>query len=496
MNLRPIQRLVMIDLGGIGESLLDALTQRELLPNLARLLAGSVRGPLRSPFMPNPHVAGMTAMTGLSPRHHFIYDSEYLDPVTATIRQVTPGRSQGKHLWAMLEVAERKVISLGSPQGPAFQPREKSRDGMGFHWLRRPKSTLELTRNAAKQTAHLEHLADSAQSLTVQGDWSLLHVRFANNVELQTFFWPELEMDESVAVAKPDWISHIHRILQSLDDCIGQLLELAARLGAGVMLLADHSYGRCRGQVNVNGILRIHGIQRRPGLGTVVSHKGRGLSQAIYRQLQSGRSSKASRSLYSTVSCDWSCSLAHAPFGQHSGLIYLTEKARRQEGRAERATREVAEIFRLIADPETGQPVFAEVIPVADRWQIDPAASGWPDMIAIPSEGYEPRADWPYKEKVRILENDTSCFTAASSSGFMALSGPGADPQQPLRGMLQDVVPTVLKWLDLPMPEYTEGHAFGTPSETQIYQPHIRPSSPRTVVLNSRMTSNIFSPLS
>jgi len=367
---------------------------------------------------------------------------------------------------------------------------------MGFHWLRRPKSTLELNRNAAKQTAQLEHLADSAQSLTAQGDWSLLHVQFANNVELQTFFWPELEMDESVAVAKPDWISHVHRILQSLDVCIGQLLELAARLGAGVMLLADHSYGRCRGQVNVNGILRIHGIQRRPGLGTVVSHKGRGLSQAIYRQLQSGRSSKASRSLYSTVSCDWSCSLAHAPFGQHSGLIYLTEKARRQEGRAERATREVAEIFRLIADPETGQPVFAEVIPVADRWQIDPAASGWPDMIAIPSEGYEPRADWPYKEKVRILENDTSCFTAASSSGLMALSGPGADPQQPLRGMLQDVVPTVLKWLDLPMPEYTEGHAFGTPSETQIYQPHIRPSSPRTVVLNSRMTSNIFSPLS
>jgi predicted AlkP superfamily phosphohydrolase/phosphomutase len=176
--------------------------------------------------------------------------------------------------------------------------------------------------------------------------------------------------------------------------------------------------------------------------------------------------------------------------------VYLTEKARRQEGRAERATREVAEIFRLIADPETGQQVFADVIPVADRWQIDPAESGWPDMIAIPSEGYEPRADWPYKEKVRILEKDASHFTAASSSGFMALSGPGVDPQQTLRGMLQDVAPTVLKWLDLPLPEGLEGHAFGTPGETQIYQPHIRPANPRTVVLNSRMTSTVSSQLS
>jgi hypothetical protein len=169
----------------------------------------------------------------------------------------------------------------------------------------------------------------------------------------------------------------------------------------------------------------------------------------------------------------------------------VVERPATEAAGAERATREVAEIFRLIADPETGQPVFSEVIAVADRWQIDPAATGWPDMIAIPSEGYAPKAFWPYKEKVRILENDASCFTAASSSGFMALSGPGADPQQPLRGMIQDVVPTVMKWLDLPTQGHLEGHAFGTPSEPQIYQPHIRPAHPRAVVLNSRMTSTV-----
>ena len=481
MNLRPIQRLVMIDLGGLGEPLLGSLMERGLVPNLAQLLASSMRGPLRSAFMPNPHVAAATAMTGLSPKHHYIYDSEYLDPTNATIRGVAARQNQARPLGAMLADTDRTVIDSGSASDS------------GFTWLRRPKSTVELLRNVSKHIAQTELAASSASQKAERSDWSFLNVRFQNNAELQHFFWPELELDELSTEAKPDWIDHVQRIVTSLDNAVGQCVELAQKHAAGVMLLADHSFTRCRGQVNVNGILRIHGIQRRPGLGTVMSQKGRGLSQAIYRQLHAG---DVGRSLYSTVSCDWSCSLAHAPFGQHSGLIYLTEKARRQEGRAERATREVAEIFRLIADPETGQPVFSEVIPVADRWQIDPAQSGWPDMIAIPAEGYEPKAFWPYKEKVRILETNATCFTACSSSGFMALSGPGADPKQPLRGMIQDVAPTVLKWLDLPMPGPLEGHAFGTPSETQIYQPHIRPAHPRNVVLNSRMTSTVAAQLS
>lgn len=152
MNVRPIERLVMIDLGGMGEETLNALVERGLCPNLSSALAASAQGPFRSPYMTNPHVAAATAMTGRSPRHHMVYDTEYLDIASGMIHELIAFPNQGLHLWSVLAEAERKVfgfgqlLSTGNNHERVIDLGESADQGhvSSFAWPRRPKSSMEL----------------------------------------------------------------------------------------------------------------------------------------------------------------------------------------------------------------------------------------------------------------------------------------------------------------------------------------------------------------
>ena len=177
-------------------------------------------------------------------------------------------------------------------------------------------------------------------------------------------------------------------------------------------------------------------------------------------------------------------------------MIYLTDKARRHEGRAERATHEVAEIFRLIAEPESGESVFSDVIPVATRWGIDPVSTGWPDIIAIPTDGFEPVAHWNHKEKVRLFRTDPNQPGTHYADGVVSMKAQGLDPGRTTRDQIQDIAPTILRWLNLPVPESMEGRIIGSNMEPSIYQPHIRPNSGRKVVVNARQTASFQFPVS
>lgn len=519
MIFRPQQRLMMISIAGGCDSMLKSWFDRDELPNLASIWSGSVSGSLRSSQPANASVAWTSMMTGRTTPHHGVYDPEFLAFDRKTIQQTHIGRIMVPHLWQILSRAGRSVVSIHAPLSFGIKaegvrilaasdsPVRGSRTTSDLAlpksiacnwsqsrlWNRRPKSVDEAVGVAERHKLHNAALADMAEFADKQGDWALMHVNFQDLDGLQHAFWPELEVDATAILARPEWLSIVRDTLRSLDQSVGRLAELAEKQKAGLMVVSDHGFGPCRALVNVNGILRIHGIQRRQSLGGAILHHSRRAFGTLAERLPASR--KAYRSIDLSHACDWSSSLAFAPFGQHSGLIYLTDKARAHEGRAERATHEVAEIFRLIAEPESGEPVFSDVIPVANRWGIDPVATGWPDIMAIPADGYEPRANWNHKEKVRLFRPDTNQPGTHYADGVVALKGSGLESGRISRCQVQDIAPTILKWLDIQPPESMEGRIIGTQAENSIYQPHIRPNSGRKVIVSTRQSNSSEIPL-
>lgn len=519
MNIRPVSQILVIDLDGLGEPALSGLLERALLPNLALFFQKSSSGKLFSGFVADEMVAFASLLTGRFPYAHNIYDREFLEPKTHAIHPVSAGQLQAKAIPEWLQASGLSYRSFGMPQDiDLLFPRssthplaadeknirfvDRCMDGKTarkldqFRWKRRPRSIDELEQNVSLHMAQTRLIADQVLSEPALEKDAVLHVRFPNLGPLQKFFWPEFEVDETASWARPDWLTQIEKLLRTIDTQASRLIEWAQAQGMGTIVLSDHSYAPASREVNVNGILRIHGIQRHPGLAAHMRRESFNRLAQLRRTLRSLRGLQSGRTFAESITCDWQRSLAAAPFGQNAGLVYLTDKACRQEGRAERATREVAEIFRLFADPDSGQAAFSQVITVADRWGIDPRATGWPDMIAIPAQGFEPIARWPYKEKVRVFEQSTGHYASMTSNGFMAIGGPGVAAQSGLRGQLQDFVPTVLKWLNLPVPEGLDGQWFGSPTEHAVYQPHIRPNASRTVVINGRTAAQTQFPVS
>ena len=523
MNIRPVNRLMLISIAGACEAMLQPWFDRNDLPNLASIWSGSLRGTLRSSQPPNASAAWASMMTGRSTPHHGVYDPEFVQSNGKYISQTDCNRIQAPHLWQILGQAGHSVISIHAPLSygmsadrtqiisPADMPLKKSAvesetmipkklaAGWSQHslWNRRPKSHEEAVNVTSRHQLHHSALANVADWAGNQREWSLLHVHFQDLDGLQHHMWPELEIDQSSTEARPEWVPLVRDTLRSLDTAVGRLAELADKQNAALMIVSDHGFGPCRSLVNVNGILRIHGIQRRQSLSGSMIHR----SQSILRTI-ADRNSPAlkgyakARPMDSRHSCDWSSSLAFAPFGQHSGLIYLTDKARRHEGRAERATHEVAEIFRLIAEPESGESVFSDVIPVATRWGIDPVSTGWPDIIAIPTDGFEPVAHWNHKEKVRLFRTDPNQPGTHYADGVVSMKAQGLDPGRTTRDQIQDIAPTILRWLNLPVPESMDGRIIGSNMEPSIYQPHIRPNSGRKVIVNARQTASFQFPVS
>jgi hypothetical protein len=105
--------------------------------------------------------------------------------------------------------------------------------------------------------------------------------------------------------------------------------------------------------------------------------------------------------------------------------------------------------------PETGRPLFPQLIPTARTYQLDPAREGYPDLIALPDE--------PYWVRTRLtgdgswVSPDPNLPGTHRPEGIFALAGAGLPPGQSIHARLIDATPTILSLLGLPVPSFIEG---------------------------------------
>lgn len=485
-------RLLILGLDGATWTVLDAMRKRGRMPHLDRLFKDAATGTLRSSVPPMTAAAWSTMQTGCSPVRHGIFDHRYYDANSGRMKVNHAERIRVPTLWRLLSQSGRSVISLNLPgtfpapsgirgvvvsgmDAPHFDAATstcpdfaaKLRDEapeytLQYHWKRAPQSLEELQENARKTIITFKGRAQGGLVADRHvPDWSTLMVQFQNLDPFQHRVWPYLNVDETGREDAP-WNAAAESVLTGLDDAVGMLLELADRRNASVMVVSDHGFGPCLGRIHVNRILQKAGLARMPG---AVGKATRRLRQGAdhLRLWQAKRQDPAARSASFELSVaaqfpfDWSRTVAFAPHQDTAAMVYLNRALLSTPRQLDDARNAAALALAEAKHPEKGTPLFPEVICLATAHGIDPAAEGYPDLLALPDEAYwvrtklGPGRDW--------IETDDNLPGTHRPNGIVALKAPGIATGHRLQAHLQDVAPAVLSLFGLAAPEHMEGDA-------------------------------------
>lgn len=496
----PASRVLVLGLDGGTMAVLGPAFARGWMPNLASLWRRSATGRLRSTAPMITPVAWTSFLTGCDPKTHGIHEFYHVAPEDRSIRPNHAGCIRVPTLYDVLDDHGRRVVSLNLPmtypppglagglivggsdapgrswafaQCPEFD-RELAEHVPGYShkiiWKGRPRRLEDLRALAARNRASFRALGTAALRADAQCDWSALVVHFHDLDSLQHRLWPYLDVDET-GEPQVDWSDEVVSCLKALDDAAGELLELASRRDAAVIALSDHGFGPCRSLVNVNGMLRRAGFQRGLAYGTRFRYRAHRLADRL-RCWRAGRAGDGAgkrqpKSIIGQVGCDWSRTVAFAPFGQLSGCLFLNPDAVPTEAAAARARAELVALCREASDPVTGLPLFAEVFDTAERYNVEPAAEGIADVLALSADGFQAQAKWsPFRDD--LMRTEWSLPATHYLDGVVAINGPDLRPGDHLAADLRDIAPTALALLDLPVPSYMEGRVLHEAFETPL----------------------------
>lgn len=465
---------------------------RGLMPNLASFWKRAASGTLRSSDPMVTPVAWTSFSTGCTPVGHGIHEFYYVEEHDRTIRSNHAGRVQVPTIWQVLGAEGREVVSLNLPmtyppprvkgvvvagsdapgldwafaQCPDFGRQVRSRLPEYTHkiiWKNRPRTLEELREKAARNRSVFDAQAQAALMADERVDWSALMVHFHNLDSIQHRLWPFMDVD-GTGIREKGWNEEVVSCVRSLDDAVGVLLDLASRRDAAVIAVSDHGFGPCKALVNVNGLLRQAGLQRALMYGTRFKYRARRLGDRLHRWLTrsapGGGGRRLPRSVEGQLGCDWTRTLAFAPFGQLSGCIFLHPATTGHAGVAERVTHEVIDLCLDARDPETGAPLFRDVFSTAERYGLDPVENGIPEVFALSADGYQAQAKWGVSLRNQLLKPDFNLPATHWREGVIAIDGPGINPGDQLSADLHDVAPTTLAMLDIPVPETMTGRVL------------------------------------
>jgi predicted AlkP superfamily phosphohydrolase/phosphomutase len=496
---KSVDRLLVLGLDGATWTVLDPMRQRGLMPNLDSILVRAAAGTLRSIIPPVTTAAWTTMMTGCGPARHGVFDHRYYDAAEGRMKVNHSGRIRVPTVWHLLSGAGRSIVSLNLPglyppikvrgivvsgmdaphleaalsAAPEFAARiqaEAPGYGLGYFWKRTPQSLEELTTNARLTADSFRGRAEGGVLADrIVPDWSVLMVQFQNLDPFQHRVWPYLNVDET-GIDRPDWNSAAAQVIRGLDEAIGPQSEGAGKRGAAVMMVSDHGFGPCKGRIHVNRILVNAGVARLPGWAGLIERRTLQASDRLRlwgqkRDNPAARSASFDQSLTAQFPFDWKRTLAFAPHQDTAAMVYVncaarhgsvkTTAPRMTPRQIDDARSAAASALGAAKHPETGSPLFPQIIETAEAYRIDPTREGYPDLIALPDEPYWVRTKLTSGQS--WVEPDANLPGTHRPEGIVALAGAGLAPGRYLKAHLVDATPTILSLLGLAIPSHVEG---------------------------------------
>ena len=477
-------RVLVIGLDGATYDVLGPLAQLGVLPNLAALLGRAALVQCRSTQPAITPVAWTTFLTGCEPAEHGILDYRYLDAASGVLRLNQANRVRVPNLFDAVgqsgdvvsinlpmtyppprDLPGMIVGGLDSPSTeavlapyPEFARRLRGSGvwyGLDTIWKRKPESFEELSRGVALTQADFRGRLTAARIADAMHDWRLLVVQFQTLDSLQHRCWNLLGL-EGACGGSPRWTARLREALTTLDECVGELCNLAARRRAAVVVVSDHGFGPFREKISLAELLRKRDLivpadAPRHALHWLVRKAWRA-HRSMAPRLHPGRSAAgAERPLGSLAPIDWRTSRAVALHGNLAALVYLNTAARFGAGpivSADQYDATLAETIAAFAEarhPETGEALFVHVEATRRQLGCDPLERSWPDVVAIPADGFHTRPK--FDRAWRLMVPDTKLTGTHRTSGVLMIDAPGVQLGHTHSAELRNVAPTILAML-------------------------------------------------
>lgn len=509
-----MKRVCAIGLDAATLDIIGPLAAQGRLPAFRRLMYSGAWGGLASTIHPLSPPAWSSFITGKNPGKHGIYDFVVHKPGSYELLYTYGGMRRGDSLWRLLSQAGKRVVVVNVPM--TYPPEEVNgvlisgfdAPGVnsGFVYPRELLAELEAKlgkyqlrdypqgESPASFLAQINRLFDFQVSLTAHllksREWDFFIIVFTLLDHVQHAYWQYTDprFTEVSEADRQQFGSAIADMYVRVDGLLGRLLdELEA--DTNIAVFSDHGAGPCLKAVFVNKWLEEKGYlayaKGGGGLGLLKAAHYRlknlvpwwGL-EILKRALPGLRQKVKSKLVFSEI--DWSRTRVFA-FGRESTNLFVNLAGKFPHGIVPQADYEAllekltADLLSL-TDPETGEGAVARV------WRRDEVYRGEcldsaPDLL-VEWRGHQ-YTSWPgYDDRNRnifessLKHSDYSDWSQLQKggnhrpNGICFLAGEGVRRDLRLEGArIIDLAPTLLYWLDVPVPGDMDGRVLAAAFE-------------------------------
>ncbi|MCK5271101.1 MAG: alkaline phosphatase family protein [Sedimentisphaerales bacterium] len=489
------KRVLIIGLDGFTWRLGRDFMSEGVMGNLADLVNKGTHGILWSvmPFETSP--AWSSFQTGCLPGKTSIFAFHRYDRNLKKISLNSFADNAMPSLWELLDRAGRRVISLNMPVSspppkvngiiiPGLLCPKLSRETIhppeAYNKYIKPRRNYLIVnndlRNTVRELTEQSIVTERARlevslDLLKDNSWDVFCVQMQSGDLMQHRSWQAL--DCAVKGHHKEQRTEALEFYRFCDDAIGRLIEAAGR-DVMTLIVSDHGFCGRKGTVSINVWLRQHGYlhllakketpwettkRRIPPLKSLAKLYGN------IRQATRKRGSTPVLGIVDSANTgkliDFERTSAFC-LGAMAGILYINGTPAQRSELAQKLKRELLDDF----GPGTQQPVIDRITsgeetygPVRDRDSL-------PDLVVQYQEGYITKIH-PLGEIVVAPDVDQGTH---GRDGVLVAHGPGVREGAKLNGNIVDIVPTILAYLGVSIPNHVDGKvldgAFITPPDT------------------------------
>ncbi|MEO6888279.1 MAG: alkaline phosphatase family protein [Ktedonobacteraceae bacterium] len=475
-------RTLLFGVDGLTFRVLDPMLARGLLPNFQCVRDSGVQGILKSTIPPMTPPAWMSISTGLAPAGHGVYDFwGYEQTEHGPQAHVVTHRQGGKAIWNILSDWGKRVIVANVPLTYPAEPV----NGIMLSGYMAPDMRGSVTYPSAFKEELLQIVPDyqidldpavsggqigdplaetlkmtrarlAAFRLLLSKPWDFCFLACSGADRIQHLRWDEIMAFHPQAVA----------YYQMLDEALGLML---AQLGTGdlLMIVSDHGFQGVRRKFYLQEYLYREGLltmrdtknRRRAELSgfarkVVRTLQLQHLARSVRGRLRRGGVIRVEKEQHAArlPDLDWARTRAWIPSasGFLAGYadIFLADTLSEEEIGA------LMQKLQEICDPETGEPLIGEMHR-ENVYGAGPFAPPERHLIVLANE----RTTLP-TELGRGTLWETSDVTSGihHPDGVLYLYGDTVKAGEKVPpASIYDVVPTILSYMGLPLPEDLPG---------------------------------------
>ncbi len=472
-------RVLVFGIDGASHRVVQELLSKDRLPNLARLVAKGSQSVLQSTFPPHTAPGWASMFTGVEPGEHGIYQFWQTQSHDYQATVTTIHDFGWEPIWDTLE---RHGLTVGIVNVPMSHPPKKRKDnGYMITWPLAPTIHYSEPHNLISELAkhNLHYHSDLVTMYRGQRDYFDQAVEFTQGRTQSILYLMEHYPVDALFVVytEVDRVSHyywgddiqqaekIEQIYEETDRALGKLLDELPEETL-VFVTSDHGFGHCSKNVNIHYFLEQNGftnITFVPGEDEVELNSS---DNFIGEEFSSWHTS--SRRYYRSI--NWDKTQAYMPTPGCFG-INLNLCGRERQGivnpgeHASEITRQLQESFKQLVDDDN-IPLF-DLLPREEVYKGHRLEDA-PDLILMPRKHWD---IMPHTNLDQQLFSPPTQEAIHRMDGIMFAQGSGIPKSQLSGAKIEDITPTILSLLNLPVQEELTGRClFDTPTPIK-YEP-------------------------